>query len=104
MRLDHLSETTRIVDRLDELLVHRVEMCNSLHDLLSKRDEYVGKLKKAIRILNDARWDETNEMMRVKRFDSNSEDKNDSLRDFIKEWRERLNSSEPNQLDIPFDE
>lgn len=103
-RLDHFNETTKIVGRLDELLNKRVKTWEDLLILISWRNKHVEKLQDEIAILGDLPRQETEAMKSINDINAVTlESYNNSLRDFIKEWKERLDSQKPEQLDIPFD-
>jgi hypothetical protein len=62
----------------------------------------------AIAVLNKKsakyHWQETETMKSINTINRTIlEVYNNSLRDYIKEWRERLDSKEPKQLDLDFD-
>ena len=107
-RLDHFNEANKIVGRLDELLNKRVETWEDLLKIISWRNECVQKLMNAIAVLNKKpvkyHWQETETMKSINTINRTIlEVYNNSLRDYIKEWRERLDSKEPKQLDLDFD-
>jgi hypothetical protein len=99
---------TKVVGRLNELLNKRVETWEDLLKIISWRNECVGKLMDVIAVLNKKydkyHWQETEAMKSINWINHTTlEFYNDSLRDIIKEWRERLDSKEPKQLDLDFD-